>query len=103
MSSLRMAGQPVVRCSKPSVAMAELSIALNTGASMTLMRVGVAAAVLRANGPRSSALSTDERAASTYLCALNVSPPASSVTSAPSPLASSSPRWRCRSDGGTET
>uniref|UniRef100_A0A0E0GD97 Uncharacterized protein n=1 Tax=Oryza nivara TaxID=4536 RepID=A0A0E0GD97_ORYNI len=75
-----MAGQLVVRCSKPSVAMVELrwsvymkcSIALNTGASMSLMRVGVAAAVLRgcAIGPRSSALSTDERAASTDLCAL---------------------------------
>ena len=54
-------------------------------------------------GPKSSAVNTGDRAASTSRCASKVSPPTRNVTSDSAPDERRRPRCWCRSDGGTVT
>ncbi|KAM3245723.1 hypothetical protein ACQJBY_056829 [Aegilops geniculata] len=61
----------------------KLSKALNTFASMSLICMMADLVVPSFMGPKSCAMNTVDRAASTHLCATNVSPLTSNVTSAP--------------------
>nr|CAB3468682.1 unnamed protein product [Digitaria exilis] len=74
-------------------------MALNTSTSMSLISThGDAFSFM---SPKSSAMKTDDLAASTDLCAGIDSPATMNVMSAPFWLLSSSPNCWCRSDDGT--
>ncbi|KAM3277448.1 hypothetical protein ACQJBY_045374 [Aegilops geniculata] len=61
----------------------KLSKALNTVASMSLICITLDVVVPSFMGPKSCAMKTVDRAASTHRCAANVSPLTSNITSAP--------------------
>uniref|UniRef100_A0A8R7R5N1 Uncharacterized protein n=1 Tax=Triticum urartu TaxID=4572 RepID=A0A8R7R5N1_TRIUA len=75
---------------------------LNTSASISSMRTTPAVSPSFIP-PKSSALKTGDRAASTHRCAAKVLPPTSKTTSAPFSVLKRLPRCRCRSDGATVT